>query len=72
MFTFSWQWRPKPSKPTAEVFVKECQTLPNDHDIMSIRGTYHKGRIEELVKQFQKWRSARIPGPRAFQSNYDR
>jgi proteasome activator subunit 4 len=39
---------------------------------MSIRGTYHKGRIEELVQRLQKWRDARVPGPRAFQSNYDR
>ncbi|KAF8203239.1 hypothetical protein BJ912DRAFT_842338 [Pholiota molesta] len=65
-------WRPRPSTPTPEVFVRECQILPTDHDIMSMRGTYHKGRVEELVDKFKEWRTARIPGVRAFQSSYDR
>jgi proteasome activator subunit 4 len=52
--------------------VRECRTLPFDYDIMSIRGTYHQGRVEELVSKFKVWREERLPGARAFQSTYDR
>jgi proteasome activator subunit 4 len=67
-----YQRRPKPSVPTTEAFVRECRTLPFDYDIMSIRGTYHKERVEELVHKFKSWREERLPGARAFQSTYDR
>lgn len=39
---------------------------------MSIRGTYHQGRVNELVSKFKEWREERLPGARAFQSTYDR
>ena len=39
---------------------------------MGIRGTYHKKRVDELVDRFKEWRTARVPGVRAFQSTYDR
>ena len=39
---------------------------------MSIRGTYHKKRVDGLVDRFKEWRMARVPGVRAFQSTYDR
>ena len=39
---------------------------------MSIRGTYHQERVEELVSKFKVWREERLPGARAFQSTYDR
>ncbi|KAJ7597613.1 hypothetical protein C8J56DRAFT_1001469 [Mycena floridula] len=64
--------QPRPSLPTPEVLVKECRLLPLDYDIMGMRGTYHKGRIEELVQNFKVWREERVPGVRAFQSKYDR
>jgi proteasome activator subunit 4 len=54
------------------VFVKECISLGPDVDIMSVRGYYHKNRVEELTERFKTWRSERVPGVRAFQSNYDR
>lgn len=66
------QWRPMPSEPTAEVFVRECRTTTADFDIMGISGGYHEGRVMELVKKFSIWRSERVPGVRAFQSTYDR
>lgn len=66
------QWQPKPSVPTAEIFVRECRSLPVEHDIMGIRGTYHRGRVAELVHNFSSWRDERVPGTRAFQSKYDR
>ena len=72
VYSRSKQWEPKPSIPTAEVFVKECQILPMEYDIMGIRGTYHKKRVDELVDRFKEWRAARVPGVRAFQSTYDR
>ncbi|KAF8807238.1 hypothetical protein BYT27DRAFT_7232792 [Phlegmacium glaucopus] len=71
-FSHNIKWEPKPSIPTAEVFVKECQILPMEYDIMGIRGTYHKKRVDELVNRFQEWRTARVSGVRAFQSTYDR
>ncbi|KAF8971515.1 hypothetical protein BDZ97DRAFT_1913988 [Flammula alnicola] len=71
-FSQNIKWCPKPSIPTAEVFVQECQTLSVDHDIMSMRGSYHKARVEELVENFKEWRTSRIPGVRAFQSTYDK
>ena len=52
--------------------MRECRTLPFDYDIMSIRGTYHQGRVEELASKFKAWREERLPGARAFQSTYDR
>ncbi|KAJ6615943.1 hypothetical protein B0H10DRAFT_2190770, partial [Mycena sp. CBHHK59/15] len=64
--------QPHPSHPTTEVFLKECRTLPIDHDIMGMRGIYHKQRVTELVERFHLWREKRIPGVRAFQSVYDR
>ena len=39
---------------------------------MSIRGTYHQERVEELVSKFKVWKEERLPGARAFQSTYDR
>ncbi|KAF8898398.1 hypothetical protein BD779DRAFT_1607219 [Infundibulicybe gibba] len=71
-FTESIKRQAKPSLPTAEAFVKECRVLPVDFDIMGMRGTYHKGRILELVQRFKIWRNERLPGVRAFQSTYDR
>lgn len=52
--------------------MKECRVLPLEYDIMGMRGTYHQGRILELVQSFKQWRDERIPGVRAFQSKYDR
>lgn len=63
---------PRPSVPTCEAFVKECRILPLDYDIMGMRGTFHKGKIQELVDNFKVWREDRVPGARAFQSRYDR
>ncbi|KAF8168284.1 hypothetical protein B0H34DRAFT_792908 [Crassisporium funariophilum] len=71
-FSQNIKWQPRPSIPTAEVFVRECQILPLEYDIMGMRGTYHKGRVEELVGRFKEWRTARVSGARAFQSTYDR
>ncbi|KAF8213398.1 hypothetical protein K438DRAFT_1902498 [Mycena galopus ATCC 62051] len=64
--------RPRPSRPTTEVFLKECRILPVDYDIMGMRGYYHRERVAELVEKFNIWREERIPGVRAFQSVYDR
>ncbi|TDL28808.1 ARM repeat-containing protein [Rickenella mellea] len=71
-FSGKIKWRPKPSLPIAEVFVRECRTLPGSYDIMGIRGTYHMPRVLELIEKFETWRDERIPGARAFQSTYDR
>ncbi|CAA7258799.1 unnamed protein product [Cyclocybe aegerita] len=71
-FSQNMEWRPRPSVPTVEVFVKECHTMPIEHDIMGMRGSYHTPRVVELVDKFKEWRAARIPGVRAFQSKYDR
>ncbi|KZT06355.1 uncharacterized protein LAESUDRAFT_653878 [Laetiporus sulphureus 93-53] len=65
-------WAPRPSTPTADVFVRECRILPLDFDIMGVRGTFHEGRILDLVEKFKAWRGQRLPGSRAFQSTYDR
>ncbi|KAI0757264.1 hypothetical protein C8Q80DRAFT_1132754 [Daedaleopsis nitida] len=65
-------WHPSPSTLTAEVFVKECRTIPAAADIMGIRGVFHEDRVMELVEQFPIWRKDRLPGVRAFQSTYDR
>ncbi|KAI0050704.1 hypothetical protein FA95DRAFT_1581074 [Auriscalpium vulgare] len=62
----------KVSIPTAEVFVRECRTMSIDFDIMGIRGTYHRDRVNELVQRFPEWRAKRLPGSRAFQSTYDK
>ncbi|KAF8998336.1 hypothetical protein BDZ89DRAFT_1105652 [Hymenopellis radicata] len=66
------KWSPRPTIPSAEVFVKECRVLPVDYDIMGMRGAYHKIRVSQLVVNFAQWREERIPGVRAFQSKYDR
>ncbi|KZV77572.1 hypothetical protein PENSPDRAFT_621096 [Peniophora sp. CONT] len=66
------KWAPTPSKPTPEVFVRECRTLPVDADIMGSRGAYHLARVHELVAKFPGWRAERPSGTRAFQSRYDR
>ncbi|KAF9568562.1 hypothetical protein CPC08DRAFT_679680 [Agrocybe pediades] len=71
-FSQNIKWQPKPSIPTPEVFVLECQSLPIEHDIMNMRGTYHRERIDELVEKFKEWRAERVPGVRAFQSRYDK
>lgn len=39
---------------------------------MAARGTYHEGRVLELVKKFKIWKDQRLAGARAFQSTYDR
>ncbi|KAH9947692.1 hypothetical protein B0H21DRAFT_737636 [Amylocystis lapponica] len=74
IFTFTGKvmWRPAPSVPVAETFVRECRTLSLDHNIMGIRWAYHEERVLELVYKFQGWRDQRLPGVRAFQSTYDR
>ncbi|KAG6832246.1 hypothetical protein H0H92_004211 [Tricholoma furcatifolium] len=71
-FTQRVKWAPKPSLPTTEVFVKECLVVPQEYDIMNMRGSYHKDRVTELVERFAVWRDERLPGVRAFQSTYDR
>ncbi|KAF8649879.1 hypothetical protein AX16_005641 [Volvariella volvacea WC 439] len=64
-------WRPQPSTPTAEVFVKECR-MSLDNDIMGVRSNYHQHRVKELVDKFHTWRAEREPGLRARQSTYDK
>lgn len=71
-FTENIMWRPQPSVPSTEVFVNECRVLPLDVDIMGMRGTFHRERVNELVQNFHIWREQRTPGVRAFQSTYDR
>ena len=71
MFT-ERQRQPKPSVPSAEVFVRECRTMPIDFDILGMRGIYHQTRVQELVQRFPEWRAERLPGARAFQSTYDK
>ncbi|KAF9535513.1 hypothetical protein CPB83DRAFT_841889 [Crepidotus variabilis] len=71
-FSQSMKWSPSPSIPSAGVFVRECMTTPYSFDIMSMRGTYHKDRVLQLVENFKRWRTERISGSRAFQSTYDR
>ncbi|TFK30307.1 hypothetical protein FA15DRAFT_662249 [Coprinopsis marcescibilis] len=71
-FSQNIKWQPRPSLQVPEVFVRECEKLPPDHDIMGLRGTYHKERVLELVDRFKDWRNERVPGVRAFQSTYDR
>ncbi|GJJ09449.1 hypothetical protein Clacol_003672 [Clathrus columnatus] len=65
-------WRPRPSIPTASCIVKEARTLPMEFDLMGVRNKFHTGRVQYLVTQFPIWREGRIPGPRAFDSTYDR
>lgn len=67
-----FQWRPSPSVPTTEAFVRESRITPVEADIMGVRGIFHEGRVMELVNNFPKWREERLPGVRAFQSTYDR
>jgi proteasome activator subunit 4 len=66
------QCQPKLSIPTAEIFVRECRTVPIDFDVLGMRGIYHNTRVQELVKRFPEWRAERLPGARAFQSTYDK
>jgi proteasome activator subunit 4 len=68
----SLQWQPKPSVPTVEVFTRECQTLRDDADIMSIRTVSQSSRFNELLRNFAVWRGQRHPGARAIHSTYDR
>ncbi|KAJ3490476.1 hypothetical protein NLI96_g1377 [Meripilus lineatus] len=74
MMTFSSKvmWRPNPSVPTTEAFVRESRTAPLDADLMGARGVFHEGRVLELARKFPQWREERLPGVRAFQSTYDR
>lgn len=72
VFSENIKWQPKPSYPEAEAFVRECQIIPPDYDIMGMRGTYHRARVLQLVERFKTWRKERVPGVRAFQSTYDR
>jgi proteasome activator subunit 4 len=65
------QWQPKPSVPTVEVFLRECQTLP-EADIMSIRTVSQTSRFDDLLRNFTVWRGQRHPGARAIHSTYDR
>ncbi|TBU39582.1 hypothetical protein BD309DRAFT_1022044 [Dichomitus squalens] len=71
-FTEKIMWRPNISLLTAETFVRECRTLPASADLLGVRGTFHEGRVADLVKRFPIWRAERLPGVRAFQSTYDR
>lgn len=66
------QRQPKLSIPSAEIFVRECRTVPIDFDILGMRGIYHGTRVRELVQRFPEWRAERLPGARAFQSTYDK
>ncbi|XP_006454756.1 hypothetical protein AGABI2DRAFT_215246, partial [Agaricus bisporus var. bisporus H97] len=72
VFSENIKWQPKPSCPETEAFVRECQIVPADYDIMGMRGTYHRTRVLQLVDHFRTWRQERLPGVRAFQSTYDR
>jgi proteasome activator subunit 4 len=72
VFTEYIMWKPNPSMPNVEVFVKECRILPVEIDIMGVRGGYHLQRVQDLVPKFKIWREERLPGVRAFQSTYDR
>lgn len=65
-------WKPKPSVPTVEVFVRECRTLPEEVDIMSIRTASQTSQFTELLQKFATWRTQRYPGARAIHSTYDR
>ncbi|ESK98482.1 membrane protein [Moniliophthora roreri MCA 2997] len=66
------KWQPRPSIPNAESFVKECRVATSSFDIMGMRGTYHKQKVADLANNFKEWSRARVPGVRAFQSDYDR
>ncbi|KXN83586.1 Proteasome activator complex subunit 4 [Leucoagaricus sp. SymC.cos] len=72
VFSENIKWQPKPSYPEPEAFVRECQIVPADYDILGMRGTYHRTRVLQLVDRFKAWRIERTPGVRAFQSTYDR
>jgi proteasome activator subunit 4 len=71
-FATKIKWQPKLSVPSAEIFVRECRTVPIDFDILGMRGIYHRTRVQELVQRFPEWRAERLPGARAFQSTYDK
>ncbi|KAK1232607.1 Proteasome activator BLM10 [Marasmius sp. AFHP31] len=66
------KWQPRPSIPSAEILTKECRLIPVAFDIMGVRGSYHKNRVNDIVSNFRKWSESRVPGVRAFQSDYDR
>ena len=56
-FTDRIKWAPAPSKPTPEVFVRECRVLPIDVDVMGCRGLYHLSRVHELVVNYTRKRA---------------
>lgn len=66
------QRRPNVSAPKVDIILKESRTAPADADLLGARGSYHEGRVAELVKKFKIWKEERLPGVRAFQSTYDR
>lgn len=65
-------WRPTPSQPIAEVFVRECATWPSDDDIMGLEHGYHLDALLNLVAEFPEMRENRLPGALAPRSPYDR
>ncbi|KAG8915861.1 hypothetical protein FRC00_010752 [Tulasnella sp. 408] len=65
-------WRPTPSQPLAEVFVRECASRPPDDDIMGLEHGYHLDALLNLVAEFPEMRENRLPGALAPRSPYDR
>ncbi|KAG8908485.1 hypothetical protein FRB99_005843 [Tulasnella sp. 403] len=65
-------WRPTPSQPVTEVFVRECATRPSRDDIMGIEHGYHMGPYLEFIARLPELRESRLPGARAPRSQYDR
>ncbi|PVF98837.1 hypothetical protein CPB86DRAFT_757643 [Serendipita vermifera] len=65
-------WQPKPTVPTTEAFVRECHTLYESQDIMSIREGSQLSRFKKLLPELERWRTERLPGARAIHSQYDR
>ncbi|KAG8927366.1 hypothetical protein FRC02_008249 [Tulasnella sp. 418] len=65
-------WRPRPSVPVAEVFVRECRTRPTSDDIMGIDSGWHMKQFMQLVDRLPKMRETRLTGARAPRSPYDR
>ncbi|KAG6910596.1 hypothetical protein DXG01_009547 [Tephrocybe rancida] len=43
---------------------RECRVVPQEFDIMGMRGLYHKERVLELVGRFEVWKDERLPGSR--------
>ncbi|KLO18849.1 hypothetical protein SCHPADRAFT_819201 [Schizopora paradoxa] len=71
-FSNLMKWRTKLLVPSVEMFIKECQISPLSVDLLGSQCNYNKGRVEELVRSFPKWREERLPGDRVFKSTYDR